>query len=94
MKVPRSCLLAAAVVVAQVQATAQTSAASFSPETSTAANIKYWTRERLAAAKKRWTEDNVKFADCSNQLKGQLKEKRLSVHRQGHFLQDCMNQKR
>jgi hypothetical protein len=96
MKTRRSCFLAvmaglASVVVAHTPAISQTSAASSLLETSKTTNIKNWTRERLAAAKKRWAEDNAKFSDCASQLKNQQKAKRLSLHRQGHFLQDCMN---
>jgi hypothetical protein len=101
MKLVRSWLLAAAVGLAgivspQAPASAQTPAASSSseaPKTTSAAKIKTWTRARLAAAKKRWAEDNAKFADCSKQLAEQEKVKRLSLHAQGHFLQDCMNRK-
>jgi len=49
-----------------------------------------WTRERLDAAKKRWAQNQMKFADCSRQLDDQKKTKRLSLHNQGHFLDDCM----
>ena len=52
-----------------------------------------WTREKLAAAKKRWAENKEKFSDCSKQLGNQQKEKRLSMHDQGHFLQNCMSKK-
>jgi hypothetical protein len=60
---------------------------------STATRVKTWTRARLEAAKKRWAADNAKFADCQKQLLEQRKTKRLSLHKQGHFLQDCMNRK-
>ena len=52
-----------------------------------------WTRETLAAAKKRWAQDKEKFSDCSRQLDKQQKSKRLSLHQQGHFLQACMSKK-
>ena len=99
MKLVRSCLLAAAVGLAgimstQAPATAQTQSSSTEaakPKAST--KIKTWTRARLAAAKKRWAEDNAKFTDCSKQLTDQQKVKPLSLHRQGHFLQDCMTKK-
>ena len=97
MKLVRTCLLATAVGLAgimssHVPATAQTPAASSAaeaPKTTT----KTWTRARLEAAKKHWAEDNAKFADCSKQLADQKNAKRLSLHHQGHFLQDCMNRK-
>jgi hypothetical protein len=101
MKLVRSWLLAAAVGLAgimfpQAPTFAQTPAASSSSEVSkptVVSKIKTWTRARLAAAKKRWAEDNAKFTDCSRQLIEQQKVRRLSLHRQGHFLQDCMNRK-
>ena len=101
MKLVRSCLLAAAVglagiMSAQAPAMAQTPAASSSTEAAkpkASTKIKTWTRARLAAAKKRWAEDNAKFTDCSKQLTDQQKVKPLSLHRQGHFLQDCMTKK-
>jgi len=54
--------------------------------------VKTWTRARLAAAQKRWAQNQEKFADCSKQL-GELKKTkgRLSLHDRGHFLQECMN---
>ena len=60
---------------------------------STATRVKTWTRAKLEAAKKRWAEDNAKFADCQKQLLEQRKTSRLSLHQQGHLLQDCMNRK-
>ncbi len=60
---------------------------------STVTRVKTWTRAKLEAAKKRWAEDNAKFADCQKQLLEQRKKKRLSLHKQGHFLQDCMLRK-
>ena len=50
-----------------------------------------WTRARLAAAQKRWALNKEKFSDCSKQLADQKKTKRLSIHKQGHFLEACMN---
>ena len=55
--------------------------------------VKTWTRARLAAAQKRWALDKERFSDCSRQLEEQKKTKRLSIHNQGHFLQECMNRK-
>jgi hypothetical protein len=52
--------------------------------------ITRWTRERLDAAKKRWSQNQLKFADCSRQLDDKKKSRRLSLHNQGHFLDDCM----
>jgi hypothetical protein len=60
---------------------------------STVTRVKIWTRSKLEAAQKRWAEDNAKFADCQKQLLEQRKTKRFSLHKQGHFLQDCMNRK-
>jgi hypothetical protein len=95
MKLVRTCLLAAAVGLAGIvsaPAVAQTpSSSTAAPKTT--AKIATWTRARLAAAKKRWAEDNAKFTDCSKQLADQQKVKRLSLHRQGHFLQECMTKK-
>lgn len=99
MKLVHTCLLVAAVGLAgmmfsHVPATAQTPAASSATEApKTTTTTKTWTRARLEAAKKHWAEDNAKFADCSKQLADQKNAKRLSLHRQGHFLQDCMNRK-
>jgi hypothetical protein len=101
MRIVRSWLLAAAVGLAGIvsvhaPATAQTPAATSSADVSKprmTSKIKTWTRARLDAAKKRWAEDNAKFTDCSKQLAEQQKAKRLSLHRQGHFLQDCMTRK-
>ena len=60
---------------------------------STVTRVKTWTRAKLDAAKKRWAEDNAKFTDCQKQLLELRKTKRLSLHKQGHFLQDCMLRK-
>jgi hypothetical protein len=57
------------------------------------ARVKTWTRARLEAAKKRWAEDQQKFSDCQRQLDEQRKTKRLSLHKQGDFLQHCMIRK-
>jgi len=57
---------------------------------STTKRVTRWTRERLDAAKKRWAQNEMKFADCSRQLDEKMKTKRLSLHKQGHFLDDCM----
>ena len=60
---------------------------------STVTRVKTWTRAKLEAAKKRWAADNAKFTDCQKQVLEQRKTKRLSLHKQGHFLQDCMLRK-
>ena len=60
---------------------------------STVTRVKTWTRAKLEAAKKRWAADNAKFTDCQKQLLEQRKTKRLSLHKQGQFLQDCMLRK-
>ena len=101
MRIVRSCLLAAAVALAGTMAghaptAAQTPAASSStaaPKATSVAKIKSWTRARLDAAKKRWAADNAKFAACSKQLAEQQETKKVSLHQQGHFMQDCMNRK-
>jgi hypothetical protein len=55
--------------------------------------ITKWTKSKLAAAKKRWAQNQEKFSDCSKQLAEKKKATRISLHKQGDFLQDCMNQK-
>ena len=55
--------------------------------------LKNWTRSRLDAAKKRWAHNQKKFADCQKQLGEHQKVNRLSLHDQGHFLQQCMSRK-
>jgi hypothetical protein len=55
---------------------------------------KHWTRTRLDAAKKRWAQNQQRFYDCSNQLDEAKKQKRMSLHRQGHFLEECMKRSR
>jgi len=60
---------------------------------STVTRVKTWTRAKLEAAKKRWAEDNAKFTDCQKQLLEQRKTKRLSLRKQGDFLQACMLRK-
>ncbi len=54
--------------------------------------VKRWTRARLEAAKKHWAEDQQRFSACVKEL-DDLKaksKKRISLHRQGHFLESCM----
>jgi hypothetical protein len=60
---------------------------------STMTRVKTWTRAKLDAAKKRWAADKAKFEDCQKQLVEERKAKKLSIHKQGHFLQACMNKK-
>ena len=55
--------------------------------------VKTWTRAKLDAAKKRWAADKAKFEDCQQQLVELRKTKKLSLHKQGDFLNDCMNKK-
>ena len=55
--------------------------------------VKSWTRAKLDAAKKRWAQNQEKFVDCQKQLGERQKVKRLSLHNQGHFLEQCMFQK-
>jgi hypothetical protein len=52
--------------------------------------VKTWTRSRLAAAQKRWAQNQEKFSDCTKQLAEAQKKKRLSIHDRGHFLEGCM----
>lgn len=57
--------------------------------------FKRWTRARLEAAKKHWAEDQQRFSECIKEL-DDLKKKssrRMSYHRQGHFLDKCMREK-
>ena len=55
--------------------------------------VKSWTRSKLDAAKKRWAQNQERFSDCQKQLGERQKIKRLSLHDQGHFLEQCMLQK-
>ena len=55
--------------------------------------VNSWTRSKLDAAKKRWAQNKEKFTDCQKQLGERQKEKRLSLHNQGHFLERCMSRK-
>ena len=57
------------------------------------ARVKNWTQSKLDAAKKRWAQNQQKFTDCQKQLEERKKEKRLSLRKQGHFLEQCMLQK-
>lgn len=100
MKIVQATLLAAAIAFttnlsAQAPATAQAPVASSPSETSKpiATRGATWTRTRLAAAKKRWAENKIKFSACTQQLNERRKEKRMSLHLQAHYLQDCMTRK-
>ena len=57
--------------------------------------VKRWTRDRLEAAKKHWAEDQQRFSECTRELDDLKKKsgKRMSYHRQGHFLEKCMREK-
>src|SRR5215475_7869378 len=59
-------------------------------ETTVTQRVKQWTRARLEAAKKRWAHNDAKFSACTNELAEVRKARRLTIHDQGHFLQDCM----
>jgi hypothetical protein len=60
----------------------------------TTARVRRWTKSRLEVAKKHWAENQQKFSDCSKKLDELKKTKRrLSLHRQGHFLETCMREK-
>lgn len=52
--------------------------------------VKKWTRARIAAAKKRWSEDKEKFAECQRRLDETLQAQRLSLHKRVDFLERCM----
>ncbi len=60
---------------------------------SVATRVKTWTRAKLEAAKKRWAADKAKFTTCQQKLVEERKIKRMSIHKQGHFLEACMNKK-
>jgi len=60
---------------------------------SMATRVKTWTRAKLEAAKKRWADDKAKFEGCQAQLIEARKSKRMSIYKQGDFLEHCMNQK-
>jgi hypothetical protein len=57
--------------------------------------VNRWTRARLEAAKKHWAEDQKRFSECTNELDDMKKKsrRRMSYHRQGHFLDRCMRAK-
>ncbi len=78
----------AAATAAQSYAQAQTET-----KPSVTMRVKTWTRAKLEAAKKRWATDKAKFEDCQKQLLEQRKTKRMSVYKQGDFLDHCMNKK-
>ena len=66
-----------------------------SDKRSTTERVRRWTKDRLEAAKKHSAEDQRKFSDCSKKLDELKKTKRrLSFHRQGHFLEKCMRENR
>jgi len=60
-----------------------------------AGRAKRWTRARLEAAKKHWAEDQQRFSECIKELdEAKIKSaRRMSYHRQGHFLEQCMRAK-
>jgi hypothetical protein len=53
--------------------------------------IYIWTRARIAAANKHWAKDAEKYSFCSEQLQQKQKKRRLGLHAQADFMQDCMN---
>lgn len=57
--------------------------------------VKRWTRASLEAAKKHWAEDQKRFSECTIDLEDMKKKsaKRMSYHRQGEFLEKCMQAK-
>ena len=64
-------------------------------KSSAAARFSVWTKVQLDAAKKHWAQDQQAFLECSNKL-DELKKasrRRMSFHRQGHFLDTCMREK-
>ena len=54
-----------------------------------------WTRAQLDAAKKHWAQEQQAFSECSHKLDEMKKatRRRMSFHRQGHFLETCMREK-
>ena len=88
-------------LIATIGVAAQTAAPAARPNQATAqaenpsagTRVKSWTRSKLDAAKKRWAQNQEKFSDCQKQLEERQKIKRLSLHNQGHFLEQCMLQK-
>src|SRR5262245_52073277 len=52
--------------------------------------LRQWTKARLEAAKKRWARNNAKFSACANELAESRRTRRITIHDQGHFLQECM----
>jgi len=57
--------------------------------------VKRWTRARLEAAKRHWAEDQQRFSECTRELDDRKRTsgRRMSYHRQGHFLEQCMRAK-
>ena len=49
-----------------------------------------WSRARIAAAKKRWSEDKEKFDECQRRFAETLQIQRLSIHKRVDFLERCM----
>ena len=56
--------------------------------------VKRWTRTSFEAAKKNRAQDPAKFHECSRKLDETKKKssRRMSYHRQGHFLETCMKE--
>ena len=61
---------------------------------SAVSRVKRWTRTNFEAAKKHWAQDQAKFYVCSQKLDEMKKKssRRMSYHRQGHFLDTCMKE--
>lgn len=57
---------------------------------SVSTRVKKWTRASIAAAKKRWADDRVKFDECRRRLAETLETRRLSLHKRVDFLERCM----
>jgi hypothetical protein len=57
---------------------------------STAAKVETWTKEQWAAARKEWSKDKAKWADCRKQSNDQ----KLSGRKSWSFLYNCMASKR
>lgn len=55
--------------------------------------IKTWTRAKLDAAKTHWAEDKAKFEECQQKLLDERKTRRMSIYKQGDFLERCMTKK-
>ena len=93
MRTMRPALVALTVILATVGSASVAFAQAEKP--SAVARFSIWTRAQLDAAKKHWALDQQAFLECSNKLDEVKKasRRRMSFHRQGHFLEICMREK-